>query len=268
MPKPTRNHFRRIFKSQLWGLLWYSITSILLVWLLIAIFPSLKSVDINQLMAAMPKQFVQLFGGGDALSANTIEGLLAFKYLAIFFVIMAAFHFAGAAGNAVAGAIENRTLDFSLSQPIARTKYLLAEMAAAALTTGGLVWVTALAIYLFGLIYHVTINSAGIGAFAVVGTAFLWCWLGVSFLLTTFLPSRSGVVIGTFILIMVAYLLTALADLSDKIKTLSHYSVFQYYKPQELLHNGLIHWDQVGVLLGIGLVCAVGSLIIFNRRDV
>lgn len=262
------NQFIQTYKNQSRSIIYYAVGLFLYLWMLIALFPSLKTVNLDQYLNTMPKEFLQFVSGGEAISYSHIEGFISMEFLSIMFVLVLVIYLGSAAGSTVAGAIEKRTMDFTLSQPISRSNLLISESLVALINIATLVAVTSIAIALWCLVYNVDINRSGLITFTVGTIPFLWSLYGIAILLSSFLKNKMQAAMATLLVTIAFYVFSSLGGIVNKIKDYEKFSLFHFYKPQSWLTNGIIDWWHIVVLLIIFSVCLIGSLIIFNRRDV
>lgn len=260
--------FWHSLKKQLSGARWYAVGLFIYSWMLLAVWPSMQRVNLDQYMAAYPKEFLQFFGGGEMLSLSTIEGFLSIEYLAIFFVLIIGFNLASNAGAALAGSIENRTMDFTLSQPISRRSLFWQELAATFVCTLALVWVGIGSIFIQSAMYDITISTKGFVLLGILATVFLWLWIGIAYLISSLTASKTVVAAGTLGLMIITYTITALSGMTEKLKTVSHWSPFQYYDPAVTIKDQALVNRELLILAGTGLLLAWLAGQVFNRRDI
>lgn len=255
-------------KNQYKGVIYYSIGLFGYVWMLLAMYPAFHDkIDIEELMKAYPKEFLKFFGGGD-MSLSSTEGFLSMEFLSLFFILIITFYIAASAGTTIAGAIERKTMDFSLSQPISRTKLVLADAIVSLGTIALLTLVTSISIFIFCQIYNNDINSLGLISFSIVATFFLWSIYGIAIFISSFMRSKITVVSTTLIITMGFYIFSSLTRIFDQLKNFDKYSLFYFYDPLKLLKDNAIDWNHIAILSAILLLGLSSSLIIFNRKDI
>jgi len=263
-----QNIIVRKFKDQLLSLLYYFGGLFAYTWMMIALFPSMKTADLSTIYQQFPKEFLKFFGANGIETMGTIEGFLSLEFLSLFFILIIAFYIGSAAGSTIAGSIEKRTMDFQLSQPISRTKLVIAEILVGLFNTFLLVALTVLSMYLLGKGYHVSLNNHGLITFGFVATIFLWSFYGIAMLLSSILKSKISVAALTVGILMGLYVFNALTKIIDKLAKYDKFTLLNMYDPQKLLTNTAINWNQILVLVIILLVGTIGSLIIFNKKNI
>lgn len=259
---------KRKFIDQKLSLLYYYGGLLAYSWMMIALFPSMKSADLGAIYGQFPKEFLKFFGANGIENLSTIEGFLSMEFLSLFFILIIAFYIGSSAGSTIAGSIEKKTMDFQLSQPISRTKLVLAETLVGLFNTFLLVASTVLSIYVLAKAYNVSINNHGLLTFLLVATIFLWSFYGIAILISSVLRSKIAVAALTVGIIMGLYIFNAMTRMVDSIKVFEKYTLFNMYDPQKLLTTASINWNQIIVLLFILLAGTISSIIIFNKRDI
>lgn len=259
---------KRKFMDQLLSLTYYFGGLLAYSWMMIALFPTMKSADLTNIYAQFPKEFLKFFGSNGIESMGTIEGFLSLEFLSLFFILIIAFYVGSSAGSTIAGSIEKKTMDFQLSQPISRTKLIIAETLVGLFNTFLLVAATTLSIFLLAKSYHVSMNNHGLLTFLFVATVLLWSFYGIAMLLSSLLKNKITVASLTVSILMGFYIFNAMTKIVEKLAKYEKYSLFNMYDPQKLLINTPINWNHVAILATILIVGAISSIIIFNRRDI
>ena len=235
--------------------------------LMISMFPSIKKMDIEAMTKDMPEQFVKFFGDEGMASYNTIEGYISMEFLSFFFILIWTFYIGSAAGSAIAGQIEKRTIDFNLSQPVSRTKSLLAEGLVALIYSTLIIIACSLAMFLFGKIFDCPFKISGLAAFATIATLFMWSIFGIAIFLTSIFKSKSAVMLTTFGITLFMYVFLSLTRMVDKLKDYDKISIFYLYDPQKLLKSGEVNINHAAILLTIFAIGLISSIVIFNKKD-
>lgn len=258
----------RKFKDQLLSLLYYFGGLFAYAWMIMAIFPTMKTADLASVYDQFPEEFLKFFGANGIENMGTIEGFISLEFLSLFFILIIAFYIGSSAGSTIAGSIEKRTMDFQLSQPISRTKIAVAETLVGLFNTFLLVALTVFSIYMLGKAYHVSLNNHGLITFGFVATIFLWAFYGLAIFLSSLLKNKLTVAALTVGIIMGLYVFNAMTKIVDKLAKYDKFTLFNMYDPQKLLSNEAVNWNQILILATILIVGAISSLIVFNKKDI
>lgn len=261
------NIFWQKIKEQYRGVIYYALGIFAYLWLLISMFPTMKTTNLDQIIEQMPKEMIKFMGGTDTLKYSTIEGFLSLEYLSLFFILIVIFYLGASAGSAIAGNREKHLTDFDLSQPISRTKYALGQFFVTAIYTIFLAVFNSIAIFVLCRAYDVTINSRGLWSFTLLASFFLLAWVGISALLSSLLKTKTAVTLATAGLALASYILFSLAGVVEKLKDYDKYSIFYLYNPQRVIAEGKTDIQDIIILLFVFLAGITLSVLIFNKKD-
>jgi len=253
------------FKEHFKGVLYYFTGLLAYAWMMIGLFPSVSSVK-DAYSKAMPENMLKVFGAEGFSSLTTIEGFLSLEFLSLFFILILAFFVGSSAGSAIAGQIEKKTIDFSLSQPISRTKFLLSEIIVTLSYSILIVGILSVIMFFLSKTYHDPLSGSGVFAFAAIATAFLLAIYGIGIFLSSLMKSKISVAGGTVLIVVAFYILTAMTKIVDKLKDYDKFSLFYLYNPQKLLESGEINLNHLFILLAIAFIGILSSILIFNKK--
>lgn len=253
------------FKEQFRSIIYYFVGLFVYAWMIVGLYPSISTVKADYLQQ-MPENLIKFFGA-DTLAITKFEGFMSMEFLSLFFILIIAFFIGSSAGSTIAGAIERKTIEFQLSQPISRTKLVLSETFVSLFYLATLVWSISLSIFAFCKLYHIDVKDSGLLAFSITATAFLWAVYGISLLISSMLKTKITVATATVSVTMAFYIFTAMTNMVEKLKNYDKLSLFYMYNPQKLLETGTVDWFHIEILLGILILGLISSLIIFNNKD-
>jgi len=112
----------KTFKDKKIGLIIYSISGILLLWMYVAMFPSIQQQAdaFNELIQNYPEGFMKTFGIDGSFNFSYIENFLSVEHFSLIWPIMVIFLLVSFAGAGIAGEIEKGTVEIPLSRPVSR----------------------------------------------------------------------------------------------------------------------------------------------------
>jgi ABC-2 type transport system permease protein len=257
----------RRLKDQYKGVIYYVGGLILYLWLIISMFPSVQKMDFNKMIEQMPEYMKGFYTSGGLKDVGTIEGFLSGEILSFFLIFILAFYVAGSASSTIAGAIEKRTLDFTMSQPISRTRYFFSDFIVTIVFASIITGLTLLSIKPICSAYNIDVSGTGLLKLWGMAMMMMLAIYGISLIFTSIMKSKSAVVSITVGLTFAFYMLTTLAAALDKLKDLRPYSLYYYYKPYELMTGQSAELKDIAVLGGVFIVGTALSLLIFNKKD-
>jgi ABC-2 type transport system permease protein len=264
------NVIKRKLKEQFRTGIYYALGLFTYAWMIIAIFPLFSGEEMlmEDYLSVMPEEMLALLGVEDITAMSTIEGFLSLEYLTVFFVLILAFFVSSSAGSTVAGAIEKKTIDFQLSQPISRARLLISEAFVTVTYAIGLVIFNSVAMIVLSKLHNVDLSTKGVLAFTVLASGLMLSIYGISIFLSSFLKSKTVVMTTTIFLIMAMHIFQSLTTFVDKLKDFESVTLFYMYKPETILKTAQLDLNHILIFLLIFAVGLVSSIIIFQRKDI
>ena len=260
-----------IIKWELWqrrvSLMWWTIGIVATNAISLAFYPAFRdqSAALNQTFAQLPKSALALLS--DSSDFLSPEGYLSSKVfylvLPIMFTILAI-----SIGSSLIGREEKEgTIELLLSRPISRTTLLLGKGLAGliAMSIVGLATIAAIAGQSWLLNIEVPATNMALATLA----AFL---LGLSFgalafFITMFGRARTASVGIASLYALGGYLIASFISSAAWLKYPAKAFPFVYYKPSEVM-RGTYNWNNLIFILGVSIICAIASWIVFRRRDI
>ncbi len=230
------------------------------------------TVDVSGILKEVTKAvpaFLQGLLTEQVFSGMTTRGILAFGWNHPVALALGAAVAVVLAAQAVAGEIENGTLELLLSQPLSRRNYLFAHVLFALLALGVLSLLGVLGTYLGQKYYGLALFEwRPLRQLALNFFALNAAWYGLALLLSVFARESGRVTGATFLFALLSYVVQALGKLWPAAGLLLPYSLYSYYAPAEILIQEASTAKALTVL-GSVCVCSLGlSLWRFQRRDI
>jgi len=210
----------------------------------------------------LPEGVTTLLGGADY---GTITGWMRSEIGAVYGPLVVAFTAISAAA-ATAGEEEAGILGLTLAHPVTRSRLLLAEAAAVALSVA----VVALGTFV-GLVVGVAVGGGGIALADMVALAvhlafFGWA-VGAVALAVAGLTGRRALAVGSAAAVaLLGFLANGLAPLVAAIEWFKYLSVFYYYEGHDPIGNGVDASD-LAVLAAATLVLTALAVVGLRQRD-
>jgi ABC-2 type transport system permease protein len=256
--------FRKTLRDARRGILGWGIALAALAFLVVIIYPSVSEFqEMNDYVEALPDVFKAMLG--DLEDITSPAGFLSvelFFYTPLVLAVYAVM--AGAA--AVAGEERRGTIDLLMSTPVPRWRALLEKFAAFAVALVGVLSVTYLGIVV-GLILTPSMEiSLGRLLEAVFNLLPITLAIGaLAFLFSAALPGRLSAGLMATVVIVAAYVLNLLSEMSDALRPVRGLSPFYYYGTRTIFDG--LNWGNVTVLLIASAVLLALAVFSFERRD-
>ena len=260
------SQLRRSLLDQRWTLLWFGLGITAYTLLIAAFWPTAKNnaALFSSYISQLPEAFVKAFGIADIAHFEGFIGAEELNFMwpliVLVFVIMAASSF-------VAGEIDRGTIELWLSVPVPRWRLLSAKQIALVIGIVVLAAVTVALIAVAARLANESLSTSGLVATGAVLSALCIAVAGYTSLFSSLFSSRgaaaglaAGVTIGS-------YLLGILSGISRDFDWLRYLSIISAFHPQQALLGGAADAAEVSALVALGVVTALLSLAVFQRRD-
>lgn len=174
------------------------------------------------------------------------------------------------ASRAIAGEIEDGTLELILTQPLSRPTYLATQIIFAFFVLLILSSLMLAGVKIGLWLYHLQ-QVLSWQTFLPVAANLVSLELaiyGVSLLFSALWREAGRVVSTALLFVLISYLLQTVARLWPAMQFLLPYTIFEYYSPQRLVLIEGLSWVNISVLLAVSLVAGGAGWWRFMRRDV
>jgi ABC-2 type transport system permease protein len=237
--------------------------------MMVAFFPIIETnIDYQEMIEQVFTPEMMAAFGGAGIEFSTLGGFMAIEYLTLIWVfIMAAAVITFIAG-ALGGAVEDGTMEVTLSQPVSRSTVALTSYLGMATYAAILSFVTVAMIYLPGFLHDVDVPLDAMALLFVVGTLMSLAIGGLAFFISAVSSGKSRTIGITLGVLVAMYLADVLGNLTDKAEWLVDFSLFNYWEPNRIVDNlevATATWIVFGVAT---VVFFVAGMIAFQKRDV
>lgn len=241
------------------GLLFYD-------WFVAALYPSIKSINIEELITKYPEALKAFFGFG-GLSLNTFEGFLNAEYLSFMWVVIVAGYLIAYATSEVTKEIETGTIESLLSLPLSRLKIITAKWFNMVLTTLFFAAVTVFPTIGFAAAYGIKFNALGLFIVGILGFLFFLSIGAFTMAMTVIFNERSKPVFIVIFVLIASWIWNSVGQLVESIKDFRFLSLFYYFDTARALAEKEIGLATIFVFIGIIVISTVFAFWWFSRRD-
>lgn len=252
------------------SLIAYCTVGIALVWLYVALFPSIQasSSQFEKLFQSYPKGFYQALGIQE-LSFNTVEKFLSIELFSFMWPILAILFALSRAGGTLAGEIERGTMGLYLSLPISRLKIYFSKYAGILLAIALFIVITIASILPITALYNTTASAAVILRLSLLSMLFMWTIYAMGMFFSALFSERSKVYMVAGGVILIMYAANVVASLKPGLRWIHKGSLFYYYNAQDTLSGGRpLRLSSLLVFIGsIVMFTALGAWL-FSKRDI
>lgn len=260
--------FWRTIKDRKLSILIYCLTSVLFIWMYIALFPSISKsfAQLESYLASFPKGFLDAFGL-DAKTFVTFEGYIGSEQFTFVWPIMVIAMMISFAGGAIAGEIEKGTVEILLSQPMSRLKIFFSKYLAGIFALLVFVFISIASIFLMAGAYDISIKSENFIKLGLLGTMLGLAIFSISILFSVIFSEKGRANFIPAGILILMYVLNIVAGLKENLKDLKYFSFFYYYNPGKLLVYGEVPSLAWWVFGGTFVVATLLAAIWVSKRD-
>lgn len=261
--------FRRIIKDRRVSLIVYCLAVIGLLWMYIALFPSIhkQATSFNELLKNYPPALMKAFGLQE-MSFSTLENYLAIEKFSIVWPMMAIFLVVSFAGATIAGEIEKGTAEIMLAKPVSRLRVFFGKYLAGFFSIVIFTICSTFAVVPLAKIYHVDYVFINYMTLALIIFLFSLAIFSLAMLFSAIFSEKSKVYMTAGGLLILMYVLHVVSSLKDSLKNLKYLSFFYYYDAQQALTKNIINHTGVLVFIIVIVVCTALAAIWFKKRDI
>ena len=260
------NVFLKSLRDQRRSFIWWAVGLAAVTVLTVLFYPSIEgSPELNEMLGdedSIMRAFV-----GDLEDMTSPEGFLNSQlYFLLVPILLIVFAVAGGSG-AIAGEEERGILDLLFSHPVRRSIVVMHKLGALFVSVFALAAVIWIAVVVGALAVDMDIGPDRVAA-ATLSAALLGSLFGALAMALGSATGKRGMTLGVSGGgAVVAYLVNALAPISDIIEPARFVSPFYYYSGADPLTNGLDPLHTL-VLVAATAILSLAAVVTFERRDI
>ncbi len=260
------NIFVRELKANLRSLLIWGVIVILFVTVGVSKFSAYYgNPEMLAILDNLPPAFVAAFNF-QAFNLTTVSGFfgLMFTYYALLLSIAAAMW----GSDIIAKEERDKTVEFSLTLPVARSRLVTAKTLAALVNCIGLLLITWCASLVSAARYQPDSRFYSFLALCMLALFIMQLiFLAIGIFLGCAMKRYKRASSAAVSLLLGTYFLSVVSALNENLDFLKYFSPFKYFDAAALLHESKIDIAFVGLSLAIILVSMVGAYLTYARRD-
>jgi ABC-2 type transport system permease protein len=263
--------FWRTIKDRRFSIIAYCVAGILLLWLYIALFPAIRdqAQQLSELFKAYPESFMKAFKiEPSQLIFTKLENFLATEQFSIVWPIMLFAMFIAWGGSAIAGEIENDTIELLLAQPISRIKIFFSKYLSGIAALVFFVAVTIFATIPLAAVYNIDFQLSHYFILAIAGLLIGLTVFSISIFFSSLFSEKGRVYFISVGIVVLMYVLNIMSSLKDSLSDLKYFSFFYYFDPMKALVDGKIDNLSFVIFLGLTAIFTILAVILFSKRDI
>ena len=229
-----------------------------------SIFPEFAR-DAEEVADAFPEAMFDLFG---IEAIHTIEGFIAAEIYAFFWVVLLGIYFAYVSAGMIAGEIETRKMDLTLTNPISRESVLAQKVAALIVPLAVLNIGVPIIVHIGAIAIGESIDPISLVMVHLLSVPYLLACAGIGIALSVSFDKKRTAHSTALGLVFVLWLIEAASNLDESIEWIGYLTPARYYDPTDILVNQEFAFFDAAVALLMFLVLFLIATSIFTRRDI
>jgi len=261
--------FIREWKRNRKALIIWSLTIFLLIILVMSVYPSFaENADVmEEFLKAYPEGFLEAFGL-DKVSMVTILGYFsteAYAFLTLFGSIYAMI----LSASLISKEENEKTIEFLLAKPVTRIEILINKLGILILNLFLFTLINSITIYMAFETFKIEDYNKSILFLLLLAPFLLYlAFASIGFLFSVFIKKTKTVYSLAIGLVLAAYFLDIIANVSDKLSFLKYFSPFNYVDSAEIIVNEQLAISNIIIMLLISFICVSLSFYIYIKKDI
>lgn len=264
----NRAFFRAMFRQQRSKLVKFSTGILLYEGLLTWVYPLIsKNSAVTNIVDSIPSTVKTVFGVSPKAKADTFEAFISAQFLARIWSVLMALYGINTANALLSKLVDEGSLVFPLSTPVSRTNILTTQTAVLLNGNAALVAATILGLFVWTFWFRVRIRYLRYLSLGALSLAFFSLISSYSFLFAAWAEDGEQASAYAYGLTFAFYALDVIGGLSKNSAWVGHFSIFKYFKPQEVL-EGTSDPSRaiIGLTAGSAILMAL-TISVFNGKD-
>jgi ABC-2 type transport system permease protein len=264
----NRAFFRAMFKMGRSNLLKLSSAFVAYEWLLTWVYPLIsENSAVTEIVDNIPASVKTVFGVSPKARSDTFEAFISAQFLARIWTFLMAAYGINTANALLAKLVDDGSLLFALATPVSREEIVSTQAAVLLAANSVLIAATITGTLAGASWFGIEINPARYFSLGVLGLAFFTVISHYSLLLSVWAQDEEHALAYAYGLTLVFYALDVIGGLSDRFAWVRNLSLFQFFKPQEVLEGkGSPYKVTVGLMLAASILLEIASRI-FTEKD-
>ncbi len=227
-------------------------------------FPGIQE-EMDVLEEAFPSYMFDLFGIEEL---HTIEGFIAAEIYSFFWVLLVAIYFAYVGAGLIAGDVQNRKMDLTLSNPVSRESVVLQKVAALWVPLVALNVGVPVIVYVGALVVGESFNPVALAMVHLLSVPYLLVCAGIGLVISVLVDRVRTARAAALSLVFVLWLIDAVSRVDPDFEWIGDFTPSQYYDETAILVREEYAFLDAGVLLVAFFVLLGLALLIFTRQDI
>ena len=257
-----------MFRQQRPKLVKLSLGIVLYEGLLTWVYPLIsRNSAVSGIVASIPSTVKTVFGVSPKARADTFEAFISAQFLARIWSALIALYGINTANALLSKLVDEGSLVFPLSTPVSRTNILTTQTAVLLSGNAALVAATIAGLFVGTFWFKIRIRYSRYLSLGTLALTFFSLISSYSFLFAAWAEDGEKASAYAYGLTFAFYALDVIGGLSKKSAWVGYFSIFKFFKPQEVLEGNLNPSKAIiGLTAGSAVLTAL-TISVFNGKD-
>ncbi len=258
--------YKYMLQSSLKTITSYALGSVFYELLIAWVYPSIaNNPSLNQMLKQMPANLLKAFGLEQGI--QSFSDYLAGEFFNLVWVILMAIATISLAVKLVAAMVDRGSMSFLLAAPLSRAKIITTQIAVLVTAVVVISLFSILGAIFGGKAFNNPVDVAAFVRLGTIGTLMFLVIGGYSMVASVVFDDAKRATGLASAVTVIFYSMYMIGRLSSKLDWLKHWSLFNTFRPVDILHNRL---EPPAYIVGLSLA-AIGLFLvayqIFKNRD-
>ncbi len=214
---------------------------------------------------AFPEGMMEFFG---IEALDTIEGFIAAELYSFFWILLVGIYFAYSSAGTIAGDVESRKMDLTLSNPVSRENVLTQKAAAYAVPLAVLNVSVPVMVYVGSRLIDEPIDPVSIVMVHLLSVPYLLVCVGIGLLLSVTVDREKTAQVTALGAVFTLWMLDGVSNLDADYEWLGYLTPSHYYSETDILVHQEYAFLDAAVLLLAFLLLYLTAAELFTRKDI
>ncbi|MDD3647514.1 MAG: ABC transporter permease subunit [Candidatus Dojkabacteria bacterium] len=242
----------------------------LLNWVFVLFYPHMheQAEVLTEAFSNYPEEFLMAFNVDASTLFLSLESFLAAENFSMLWPIILIVFIISLAGSAIAGEVDDGTIEILLSQPVSRSETYLGKYLAGIFLVFIFVFLSIFSTIPFAWIHNIDFTLKTHLIMSILGMLFAFAIFSFAMMVSAISSGKGKVGAYTAGFVVAMYVLKLLSTFQESVQNLKYLSFFHYFDVNAALIESRISLVSIIVFCIFGIATSLVGLLIFQKRDV
>ncbi|MWV64675.1 ABC transporter permease subunit [Halorubrum sp. JWXQ-INN 858] len=220
---------------------------------------------LDGVMEAFPEGMIEFFG---IEAIHTIEGFIAAEMYSFFWVVLVGIYFAYVSAGMIAGDVESRKMDLTLSTPVSRESVIAQKAAALAVPLVVLNVGVGVVVYVGALSIGESFDPVALTMVHLLSVPYLLVCAGIGLVLSVVVDRQRTAQAAALVAVFMLWLVEGASNVDPDYEWIGYVTPSRYYDETAILVREEYAFLDAAILLAAFVLLVLLAAGLFVRRDI